>query len=93
MLSAIEDGSLPGIARRMYNVFEDVLGRGRESVDMIKSVMLDYGAMGAVMTGTGSAVFGIFADSVRAAECMETLKDDFPECFLEKPVKRIPESE
>ncbi len=37
MLSAIEDGSLPGIARRMYNVFEDVLGRGRESVDMSTS--------------------------------------------------------
>ena len=93
MLNAIETGSLSGIARRMYNVFEDVLGRSRESIDRIKSVMLDYGAMGAVMTGTGSAVFGIFVDGERAKVCKKELQADFPECFLAKPVKRLSESE
>ena len=43
-------------------------------VDEIKSSMLKNGALSAVMTGSGSAVFGLFTDRVTAEKCAEKLK-------------------
>ena len=61
LLAAIREGQLGQVCRRMYNVFEDVDDRRMRTVADIKSRLLDAGALGAVMTGTGSAVFGVFA--------------------------------
>jgi 4-diphosphocytidyl-2-C-methyl-D-erythritol kinase len=69
IISALGSGDLAGVARRMYNVFESVPDRRRKSIAAIRSSLLDRGALGSVMTGSGSAVFGIFAgeDAARAA--------------------------
>lgn len=61
LLTAIREGQLNQVCRRMYNVFEDVDDRRMRTVADIKSRLLDAGALGAVMTGTGSAVFGVFS--------------------------------
>ena len=61
LIAAIREGQLGQVCRRMYNVFEDVDDRRMRTVADIKSRLLDAGALGAVMTGTGSAVFGVFA--------------------------------
>ena len=60
LTAAIREGQLGQVCRRMYNVFEDVDDRRMRTVADIKSRLLDAGALGAVMTGTGSAVFGVF---------------------------------
>lgn len=60
LAAAIREGQLSPVCRRMYNVFEDVDDRRMRTVADIKSRLLDAGALGAVMTGTGSAVFGVF---------------------------------
>lgn len=72
----LHEGDLPNIARRMYNVFEDVPDRRHNEIAEIKSSMLDNGALGSIMTGTGSAVFGIFSDPNAADKCAETLRRD-----------------
>lgn len=86
LVSAIGAGDVTGIARRMYNVFEDVLPRRCGEVTVIKNRLLDAGALGAVMTGTGSAVFGIFADLAAAEQAAETLKTSYRETFAAQPV-------
>lgn len=60
LTAAIRERQLGQVCRRMYNVFEDVDDRRMRTVADIKSRLLDAGALGAVMTGTGSAVFGVF---------------------------------
>jgi 4-diphosphocytidyl-2-C-methyl-D-erythritol kinase len=92
ILSALRDGSLSGVARRMYNVFEDVLPRGRDEIEAVKSRLLDFHALGAVMTGTGSAVFGVFDDPLRARAAHAALSKVHKECFLTKPVGRLTET-
>ena len=89
ILSALNHGDLQGIARRMYNVFEDVLPRGEKEIAAIKYAMLDEGALGAVMTGTGPAVFGIFEDENNAARTFERLRRAYEECYLTETTKRI----
>ena len=83
--AALENGDLPGVARRMYNVFEDVLSRRQSEIFDIKSELLSRGAMSAVMTGTGSAVFGLFDTPEAASLAYRALSARYKECFLTKP--------
>lgn len=77
LVKALEAGDLKGICRRMYNVFEDVEDRRMNTVAQIKSRLLDRGAFGAVMTGTGSAVFGIFDDRAIAESTAAALQKEY----------------
>lgn len=74
---ALDEGNLLKLARRMFNVFEDVPDRRFSTVTEIKSALLDHGALGAVMTGTGSAVFGIFSDLSSAENAAAALKKSY----------------
>ena len=82
IVAALEESDLIGIARRMYNVFEDVLPRGARDIADIKNAMHDNGALGAVMTGSGPAVFGLFEDVTHAEKAHEQLKMSYKDCFL-----------
>ena len=46
-----------------------------ESVDNIKKIMTESGALSSVMTGSGSAVFGLFPDLDTAEKCAAKLSD------------------
>lgn len=86
---ALNEGNLLKLARRMYNVFEDVPDRRFNTVAEIKSGLLDHGALGAVMTGTGSAVFGIFSDAQTAENAAEAMKKNYSCCFVSKNKTQI----
>lgn len=80
---ALAAGDLAGVARRLYNVFEDVLlPRQRRAVEEIKHALIDGGALGAAMTGTGPTVFGLFADDDRASATAERLRESYPDTFF-----------
>ena len=54
------------------NLFEDALNL--YSVSVIKPRMKEHGALNCLMTGSGSAVFGLFDDIEKAEKCAEILK-------------------
>ena len=83
--NAMAAGDLRGAALRMYNVFEDVLPPRCGEIFELKTELLSLGALGAVMTGTGSAVFGIFPDLAAAQAAADALKSDVRECFSAVP--------
>ena len=89
ILKALENGDIQGIARRMYNVFEDVLPRGCGEIGRLKGLLLDEGALGAVMSGTGSALFGIFADMQAAEKAYSALQGQCRDVFLAQPVGKL----
>ena len=86
LLAAIEGGDLAGICRRMYNVFEDVPDRRMRTIRAAKGALLDCGALGAVMTGTGSAVFGVFREREAAERACESLKGEYRFCCTAEAV-------
>lgn len=68
MLRALATGSPKAIAAALRNDLEPgVLARRRDIADL-KARVLDQGALGALMAGSGSAVFGVFADHKGAQE-------------------------
>ena len=86
LVAALENGDLSGIGRRMYNVFEDVNDRKLRTISSIKSKLIDYGAIGAVMTGTGSAVFGLFAPDADTDAAWRELENEYGFCISTRPV-------
>ncbi|MCD7845930.1 MAG: 4-(cytidine 5'-diphospho)-2-C-methyl-D-erythritol kinase [Oscillospiraceae bacterium] len=85
ILAALEGQDLYGVARRMYNVFEDVLERRQSAIPAIRGQLIDLGAVNAVMTGTGSAVFGLFDDEKAASAAVEALSPANQCCVLTRP--------
>ena len=86
-LAALAAGDLPGVARRMYNVFEDVLPeRQRARVAQIKHILIQSGALGANMSGTGPTAFGLFEEPEPAQDAFRQLKEICRETFLTQTV-------
>lgn len=76
--------------RRMYNVFEDVLPerRGAE-VQRIKNALVQQGALGASMSGTGSTVFGLFDREEAARRAYELLQESYRDTFLARSLEKM----
>lgn len=83
LIDALAAGDLPGVARRMYNVFEDVLPQRRyQEICTIKNVLIQHGALGASMSGTGPTVFGLFDRPQAAEDARAALAPLYRETFL-----------
>ena len=70
MLSAIEYGNADALYENVSNVFEQALPEAqRARIEEIKRTLAENGALCAAMTGSGSAVFGLFReeDACRSA--------------------------
>ncbi len=89
IIKAIEKGSIADLAHHLYNVFEDVLPPRCSEISIIKSRLIDMGALGASMTGTGSAVFGLFGDAEVAKKAWEQLRLQYRECFISETIGKI----
>ncbi len=88
LIERLEAKDLLGVAQRMYNVFEDVLPPRCGEVAGIKGRLLEYGALGTSMSGTGSAVFGLFDSAEKAKLAYDSLKKDYRDCFLTETIGR-----
>ena len=87
--AALQQGDLKGLGQRMFNVFEDVLERRAVDINAIKSTLLGCGAVGAAMSGTGSAVFGLFPDRKTAESATMALRPLYRETFMTKTIDRL----
>lgn len=74
MTAAIREGDLDGIISRLGNVLEMVTIPEHPEIGEIKKMMLENGARGALMSGSGPTVFGIFKDRDAADAACGLLK-------------------
>lgn len=77
--------SLNSVVTSMYNDFDVFLNI--PEVNEIKKIMYKHKAKGACMSGSGSAVFGVFSKEKYANSCVEFLKGKYDQTFLCKPIK------
>ena len=83
LVAALEAGDLGGVARRMYNVFEDVMPRRLYvRVAEIKNELIQRGALGANMSGSGPTAFGLFDRREAAEEALAALRERYRDTFL-----------
>lgn len=85
MIKALYSRDMFFISTTLYNDFE--LALKIPEVNDVKSAMLKSSANGCGMSGSGSAVFGLFTSSRKAKKCAEKLEATYKNVFLCKPIK------
>ena len=83
--SAMAGGDLAAFARLLYNVFEPLQIK-QGAISEIRRVILGSGAPGAVMSGSGPTVVGIFADDEKAEAARAALAAAYADTFVCKGV-------
>ena len=74
MMEAIKQKDLYGIADRFGNVLENVTIPAYPVIQEIKDLMLEQGAIGALISGSGPTVFGLFTNPKAAAKAHEEMR-------------------
>lgn len=77
LVSALRRGDVPGVARRVANIFEPMIVSRYPEVGAAKARLLSANALGASLTGTGPVVFGLFDGERSARAAADALEKDF----------------
>ena len=87
MSKYLAEGNLAGVAANVANVLESVTIPAYPEIARIKDHMLAYGAMAALMSGSGPTVFGIVGCRDQAEAIAGRLRDEgVPEVFVAETV-------
>ena len=86
IIKGLREGNLHDISVRLYNVLEDAVAPYYKELGKYKGIMLGCGALGSVMTGSGSAVIGIFADKEKAKKALRKFRRIKISTFLTEPI-------
>jgi 4-diphosphocytidyl-2-C-methyl-D-erythritol kinase len=63
-----------GIFRILFNHLEEVVSKKYPQIGIMKKLLVSSGALGALMTGSGPTVFGLFPEEKRATEAYRKIK-------------------
>ncbi len=76
VIDAIKSGDKIKIANNLYNVMEIVTAKKYPIIKEFKNFLMQKGALGVVMSGSGPTVFGLFNDKELARKAYYRLKVD-----------------
>ena len=74
MIAGIRNQDIRQIANHLGNVLETVTIKEYPVIQQIKERMLEYGAIGSLMSGSGPTVFGLFTNPKAAQDAYEELR-------------------
>ena len=81
--TAIRAEDLAGVCAAAGNALEECSG-ARDN-EAIKTALQEQGALTALMTGSGAAVFGIFADEASARAAAAAVQTRWPQVYVAQP--------
>lgn len=73
-LEALKNGDKAAVAEHLLNVLEPVTAKIHPRIEDIKAELVKNGALGAVMSGSGPTVYGIFADKRTACRAADHIR-------------------
>ena len=85
MQDAVAANNVHAVAAELHNSFERVVPKD-SSLRTIKDALRAQGALASLLSGSGSAVFGLFDTETAARAAVEALRPAWPEIFLARPV-------
>ena len=88
MISGIDRGDIKEISSRMGNVLESVTIEDNPVIEDIKRIMIENGSVGALMSGSGPSVFGLFDSEEMIKKTYEILSGSglVSELFITEPL-------
>lgn len=90
LIHALEEGNIEKLSEKMYNSFEYVIFKKFKKLFKIKNKLLDLGSIGALLTGSGTTVYGIFFSRKEAIKAKQKLKlnNNFP-YLVQGPIRTL----
>ena len=82
MLKALKEGGLEGIAKNLFNSFEGLVIKKYPEIGKIKDRLVEEGALGALMSGSGPTVFGIAQNKEQALKIYKKLKSEYKSIWV-----------
>lgn len=73
LINCIKEENINCIAQNMFNKMEEPIMKEYPIIQSIKDIMLNHGALGALMSGSGPTVFGIYDDEEKMKETKKKL--------------------
>lgn len=86
LINAINLGSLLKVSKNMKNVLENVTLKKHPLLRKIKNELINFGALGALMSGSGPSIFAFFDDMLKAQICYDKMKTKYKEVFITRTV-------
>ena len=77
LIKCIKNGDIQLMAENMRNVMEQVSRKEIPEIESIKEKLTESGAMGALMSGSGPTVFGLFDDKNTALSAAEKFSEEY----------------
>ncbi|KWT84142.1 4-diphosphocytidyl-2-C-methyl-D-erythritol kinase [Candidatus Magnetominusculus xianensis] len=84
LITALESYDFKCLAGCMKNDIEDVLKDRFPAIQEIEKAMLKAGAEAAMLSGSGSAVFGVFKDAKTLDKAAQSLAAHYTDCLIKK---------
>lgn len=84
LVSALESYDFGRLAGYMKNDIEDVLKDAFPMIQEIENALLKEGAVAAMLSGSGSAVFGVFKEEGTRDKAALSLTIQYPDCLIKK---------
>lgn len=81
LIKAIEMNDIHTVANRLENKMEKVVLKEFPLIKEIKDFMLNNGALGALMSGSGASVFSIYDDYEKLEYTKMKMEKKYPYCF------------
>lgn len=86
LINALEKKDITKISKNMVNVLEEVIHSKYPIINEIKNILLELGANGSLMSGSGSTVFGVFNDKKAAKNAFEKIDKSSWQCILTETI-------
>lgn len=83
ILAAMQRKDLAEMTGLLGNVLESVTIEKYPLIRELKDAMLETGAVGSLMSGSGPTVFGIFDTMEKAAEAEKQMRRKYPQIFIQ----------
>ena len=84
LIQLLKDNDIKSLANNMYNVLEEVTKEKYPIIKDIEKIMMDNNSLGAMMSGSGPTVFGLYDNEKDAENCKKILLKNFKQVYVVK---------
>lgn len=88
LIELLKNNDVNLLAKNMYNVLEEVTKNKYPIIGEIEDTMLEQGALGSMMSGSGPTVFGLYKNKNDANRCKDILQKKHKEVYVVKSYNR-----
>ncbi len=82
LIDCLKNNKIEELANNMLNVLEEVTVEKYPIIREIEKIMMENKALGAMMSGSGPTVFGLYKNKDDALKCKSILEKEFKQTFV-----------